>query len=377
MRILSLFSRALKQELRDPFLVALTLFTTPFFIFFYWLVLGHSNPKIIGIYFPDSQFKNTYPQINQEIESRLKQSGKENPTSFQLISFSTEEDFLIHQKKNPKMILITLSKNSFLENPHNSSIEIQFDSSNEKDRLIALRIKSILSDILLEPLQIIIEGKEEQASKTIFISDFDAFVPGFLVFSIIMIIFSTSMAFTSEIESGVLMRYRLSNTSSIEYLLGLGSLQYVNSVFAIAISIFVTYLLGFNFQGKILEVFILCSLGSLSAVGIGILIASLSNKMNLAFLTSSFVMFLLLLFSGIIFPKPEIYLKINPSTSVEILAILPTAQLKEALDHLLIQNRPLSKSLNNMSFLLVSSVLFLSLGAFFFRKLLIKGGKDL
>lgn len=360
MRIFSIFSRGILQELRDPLTLGLTLFTTPFFIFFYWLLWGQSSLIHVGVFLPS---------INSE-PIRL---SEKNEDEIDVKYFRSKDDLII-SIKNRKVEISILEKGS-ASAPKEINIEIENHTESERNDRIVYVLSDSVKNLILKANQskvtTIIKTKQESE----IISEFKSFVPGFLVFSIIMIVFSTTMMLSYEIESNLIFRYKISKTTVFEYLIGSGSIQFLNAAIAILLSITLTHFLGFMFKGNFLFIFLTCLLGALSTIGIGLWLASFLKNSNQAFLVSSFVMFLLLLFSGIFFPKPNVIVSLGKSVHFNLFDLLPTANLKQVIDGILLKKETVTDVKDKLLLILISSLFYLSMGILFFRRVFQKGGE--
>jgi len=151
-----------------------------------------------------------------------------------------------------------------------------------------------------------------------------AFVPGLLVFAVIMVVFSAAMAVAKEVESGALRRLRLTPLRAVDYLGGVSLFQLLLGAGSVTLTLLTAALLGFDTKGVGLSAVGLGVLASAGSVGIGMMVATFSPTTSRAFLVASVAMFLLLLFSGVIFPRPD----------AQIFDLLPTTQLHLALSTL-------------------------------------------
>ncbi len=377
MMILSIFKRGVLQQIRDPLTLGLTLLTTPFFIYFYFLFVVQPKPLFIGILSPseDSTLSNKLNQIVQKSSGDSMIQNKMN-----ILHFSDTAEFKnAIQKKNLDITIQTITPEISINGKQigNSyqTIEISPISDRKEVSATAMFIKSEIDDYLLQSVNsklitrfvsVKTKGLSDISQQRRTFSDFEIFVPSFLVFSMIMIIFSTAMSLTSEVESGLLFRYVLSNTPPHSFLLGMGAVQFLNAFISLSLSLLIASMLGFDFIGNWISVLILCFSGALGCIGLGTLIASFMKSSTQAFLFSSFIMFLLLLFSGIIFPKP--------STDFDLFGLLPTAVLKSALDSVLFQETEYTHFGKDISYLLGSGFVFLILGSYFFRRLFSTSG---
>ncbi|MDF3818529.1 ABC transporter permease [Leptospira sp. 96542] len=359
----SIFRRCLRQQIRDPFTLSLTFFTTPLMIIFYWLFITNANtPEIIIIQKgqPTAHSKNLVSNLIEQIPMIAPELK---------IMQSKEADESLSCKNSLKTIV---SIENQPDHPEKSIFVNIFGCNQKEYELYAYKIKSVLDDLQIKNSKIqssiFINLEKNNSLKNI--DDFTIFVPGFIVFSIIMIIFSTSMMITSEIESGIFIRYKLSNTPILSFLMGISILQILNGILSVTISLTVAYILGFDSHGKIFEICFFCFLGILANISIGLLLSSFTKTTYQSFLFSSFIMFLLLIVSGIIFPKPKELTYFNQWIEMNPFQFIPTALVKESLDFVIFESKTLTNLYSNIITLFVFTIVFIFFSYLSFKKLL-------
>jgi len=82
------------------------------------------------------------------------------------------------------------------------------------------------------------------------IDDFDLVVPGILILSIIMLMFSATVAIVTEVEQKTIIRLKLSKITTFEFLSGVSIVQIVVGLFSVLLTGIVAYWLGFDFRGS-------------------------------------------------------------------------------------------------------------------------------
>jgi ABC-type multidrug transport system permease subunit len=92
-------------------------------------------------------------------------------------------------------------------------------------------------------------------------------VPGLIVFSIIMLLFTSTIAFIREIEERTILRIQLAPISTFEYFIGIGLAQFLIGVVSVGFTMGAAILFGFKFQGSNLSIFLPIVLCILSIQG--------------------------------------------------------------------------------------------------------------
>ncbi len=164
---------------------------------------------------------------------------------------------------------------------------------------------------------------------------FEASVPGLLVLSVIMIVFSSAMLVAREIESGATTRMATWPVSALDVLGGSSLVQLGLAAASSAATLAAARALGYAPRASLIAVLVLAVVAAQSSIGLGLLVASLTRTQHRAFLVASVLMFVLLLFSGVVFPRPRVELVQLAGEKLGPFDVLPTTQLHEALSGVL------------------------------------------
>jgi len=197
-------------------------------------------------------------------------------------------------------------------------------------------------------------------------SVFERYVPGLLVLSIIMIIFSSAMVLAREVESGAMLRIRLWPVSTFDVLGGTCLVQLVLAAVGTGLTLGCARLLGFQPRGSLFLILMLATLSSTASIGLGLVVASFAKTQGRAFLVASVLMFLLLLFSGVVFPRPSVTWFYLHDVAVGPFDLLPTTHLHEALSRTLLGANFRDVSGRALVLLALSAVYF-AVGVLLFR----------
>jgi ABC-2 type transport system permease protein len=164
---------------------------------------------------------------------------------------------------------------------------------------------------------------------------FEAYVPGLLVLSVIMIVFSSAMNLARELESGAMARMRTWPRSTASLLFGGALVQLGLAALSTSLTLGTARLLGFAPRGSLVSILLLGVIAAQASVGLGLVVASLTRSQHRAFLVASVTMFALLLFSGVVFPRPALTLLTLGGVELGPFDLLPTTHLHEALSRVL------------------------------------------
>lgn len=137
-------------------------------------------------------------------------------------------------------------------------------------------------------------------------TDFELYVPGLIVFAVILMIFLAAMTVAREIESGAMRRLRLTRMTSADYLLGTSSVIMLLGIVSVLLTFATAWLCGFRSQGPIWIGVVVLAITTMSVIGIGMMVAAVSRSVAQAFVIANFPLGLLMFFSGSILPMPRV-----------------------------------------------------------------------
>ncbi len=190
---------------------------------------------------------------------------------------------------------------------------------------------------------------------------FHTHVPNLIVFSALMLVFSSSMRMARELEAGTLERLRMTPLRPWEWMLGVSLVELCLGVLTTALTLGAAAALGFEPRGAWAWVLAINALGGLACIGAGMGVASLTRGTQQAFVTSSVVMFLWMLFSGVVFPVPSVEWVSLGAYKLGPLDLLPTTHAGRALRKVLYEGSGLAQLWPDLLWLLgLSGALFLA-----------------
>jgi ABC-2 type transport system permease protein len=200
-------------------------------------------------------------------------------------------------------------------------------------------------------------------------TEFDTYVPGMLIFAVILLIILASMTVAREIETGVLRRLQLTPMTAFDLLGGISLALVLVGAAGVGLSFAVALALGFHSQGPLWVAIVVGAVTSLSVIGIGMVVASLTRTVSQAFVVANFPLGLMMFFSGVIFPLPAVKLFTIAGHAISLYDILPPTHAVVALNKILTLGAGLSGIAFELTALLVLSMLYFVIGAWLFGRL--------
>jgi ABC-2 type transport system permease protein len=199
-------------------------------------------------------------------------------------------------------------------------------------------------------------------------SEFENYVPGLLIFAVILLVFSGPMAVAREVEAGTLRRLQITRMRSLDFLGGVTLTQMIVGVVALLLALLVALLLGFRSQGPLWAAIAIGAIASLSVIGVGFIVACFSRTVTQAFLIANFPLAFFMFFSGAMFPVPRLTLFTIGSQSVALFDILPPSHAVVALQKIFVLGAGLNDVLYELIALTVLSALYFAIGVWLFKR---------
>jgi ABC-2 type transport system permease protein len=316
MKLLSIIIRSLKEQWRSYWILLLTLSMGPFFMFVYYLILESSKPHYdISIinndkgYMSESKYFNKGEEYILFFSSNVKDSVN-IPFSIKKTKSRNEAIEAIKNKKSDACVIIPedFSKRLMDNSNYDSSgpAEIQFfgDLTSVNYLLSALWANETLNSFIIKTTSSgnFIRISETGIGTSSNISDFDLIVPGILIVSIIMLMFTATIAFVSEVENKTILRLKLSLITSFEFITGITVVQSVVGIISILLTLITAAVLGFEFHGSAAVFLLIAVLTSLSIIAFSLIIAAVTKTANEVLVVGNFPLFLFMFFTGAAFP---------------------------------------------------------------------------
>ena len=204
-------------------------------------------------------------------------------------------------------------------------------------------------------------------------SDFDAAIPGLLVFSLLILIISSASSLVQEEMHHTLTRFRLARVGGFELVAGVCLAQTVLAILEVATGFLAAVALGYG-RGtdllqpvRILLLFGVSVLFAVPVVGLGMITAAFSRNDGDAASLGSIIMVPLVFLSGILFPMPAVPLFSIAGRTVGLYDLLPSTLASEAIRKAVTLG-DLPSLLFPVAGLLVQTVIILWIGAVLFQK---------
>ena len=200
------------------------------------------------------------------------------------------------------------------------------------------------------------------------VSEFDLWMPGILILSIIMLMFSATIAIITEVDQKTILRLKLSRIKAWQFLVGVGGTQVMIGIIAILLTLASAVTLGFEMRGSFSLFLLIAVLTSVSMIAFSLLLASVIRSVTDVLVVGNFPLFLFMFFTGAAFPiqaKAWFYIK---GYALSWQSLMSPTHAINALNKVSIMGLGFNDILPELSALLFVTLIYFVIGLWAFQK---------
>ena len=381
MRLLSVFRVSLREQLRSPWDLLLTLLLAPMFIWLYWSMMGGGSTyyRVLVINNDHGNCPIGNPARSCAEQAIERMSSLEYESGTPLLKLTevhdrAEAESRLRDKK--AFALIVFSENftdSIRDGEPGTGAQVTFvgDLTNPYYTPAVVFSNAVLESYVLEaighpsPIYVTEEPLGGSASR----SEFEVYVPGLLIAASTMMLFSIAILITRQVESGTVRRLQITRMTALDMLGGISILYILISLVTVALSFATAQALGFRSQGPLWVGMLICAITGISVVGMGLITACFSRTVARAAIIVNFPLFLVLFFSGAVFPVGNPRLFRLGGRDYGIFDLLPQTHATNALNKVLSLGSGPDGVAFEMIALSVLTVIYFFIGVWLFRRM--------
>jgi ABC-2 type transport system permease protein len=384
MRLLSVFRKSFRESKRDLWVLLLSLAFAPLFVFIYWLITGGTGSTSYSVLVinrdqPAIQENGSTLAAGEEIIAGLRGLSYENGSPLLRIAITNDRSAAEKELRDrAAAVLIIIPEDfsarltAFRSGEVTSSTEVTIigDLTNPTYTVAAVMVMTVTDRYAQavtnapRPVNLIELPMGASAART----EFENYVPGLFIFSVIILIFQAAMTPARDIESGAMRRLRLTRLSALEYLGGTSLWLIMVAMVEVALTFAVSVAFGFRSQGSLWLAMLVTIITCLSVIGTGLIVACFSKTVSQAFVIANFPLGFLMFLTGSIFPLPRTTLFTIFGHGIAIYDFLPPTHAVIALNKIF----TLGAGLKDVAFELVAltflSVLYFGVGVWLFKR---------
>jgi ABC-2 type transport system permease protein len=390
MRVVSLFRKTLIENIRDWKILIVTLTFAPLFVVLMYFYAGEtvrSSYRVLvinhddGISISNRDAFNAGADLIHEMMSVYDSEGK------QILEVTQESDWATaHQQ------LMNNSVDLVVEIPeHFSPILADFSEGNQPDPVVIQTfgdpskanylMAAVWSDMITyeyaasaaglnSPLEIqvnTVTGKRV-------LNEFELYVPALLGLALMMLMFTAAASIIKEKDEGTIIRLRLSNMKTYEWLLAVSLTQVILGMLALASTYLTAAALGYKTSGSLAAMMFIGFLSSLAIIAISLIVAAYLRTIFDLMTIGCFPFFVLMFFSGGMFPLPPLRLFTVGERVININDILPTTHTINAMSKILSYDAGLRDVVFEIGAISLLTIVFFVLGVWVFTRRHMRAG---
>jgi ABC-2 type transport system permease protein len=383
MKLLAVFYKTLREQKRDLLLLVLTLIFAPVFVLLYrvWFPSGSTTYGVLilnqdtGVQMAGGATLNAGEQISEALQAVTYPNGGPMLNVRQVTERGAAE-LLLKDRQAALLLVIPPDLTASIEAARQGQVvgagpvTLVGDLTNPYYAVAAVLASSAVDQVIQaatgqeRPIPFAEEPLGASAART----EFENYVPGLFVFATMMMMFTVAMTVVREAESGTLRRLQMACVSSFDLLGGISAAMVLIGVAAVLLTFATAWALGFRSQGPMWLALVVGAVTSLSIVGVGLIIASLSRTVTQAFLIANFPLALFMFFSSAVFPLPRVALFTVGSRAIGLYDVLPPTHAVVALNKVLTLGAGLGDVIYELAALLILSAAYFAAGVWLFSR---------
>jgi ABC-2 type transport system permease protein len=365
MKLLSVFRKSLREQLRDLTSLTLLLVAAPFFIFLYWLLLGGGSTTY------------TVLLVNQDnttaVEESLRAVTYEDGSPLlkvQVVGSRAEAEQMLRNRDGDMAVIVPEGFSTALHGGPRAAVVFTGDMTNPRYRLTGILAITALDALvkqstgMIMPVDLAEEPLDQSGART----EFETYVPGLLVVAVEMLLYKVAIELTAEVQAGTLRRLRLTRMRAIDLLGGISLTHLVVGILATLLAFATAALLGFHSQGPVWAAMLVTGLTTFAVVGFGLMTAAFARTPVEATVVATFPMLGLMFFSGSAFPLPKVELFKVAGRVIGLYDILPTTHAVNALSKVMTLGAGLREIRYELVAVAVLSAVYFALGVWLFHR---------
>lgn len=395
MRWYYVFTKGVREQLRDYWILIMIVVMTPLFIGIYFLMSdpGEVSYDVLLVNRDQgTEFEGVEMNLGDSLIANLQNmAGKEDFAKLVYTRGRDRESAMEQLKKGKADVLVVIPEDfsssmkahagqvifgTGVEDrsdtpPATAVLELVGDITSLEYIVGAIWTEELTNALVLEAagIRLPVTWTETTLGHSGDRSEFEIYVPGLLILSIIMIIFSASAAIVREPETRTLERLKISRLTSAEFLGGISVVQifiaFVSLVFALLAAMALGYTLIPNTLGIL---FLIAFLTSLSMISFSLIVAAMCRSIKEVAIIGTFPLFLLMFFTGAAFPVSGGKLFSVGNFDVMLNHILSPTWAVDALNKVLVVGLEARDTLPEMAAIVVLTILYFIVGTWLFKR---------
>ncbi|MCP4540229.1 MAG: ABC transporter permease [Chloroflexi bacterium] len=372
MKILGITRKTLLELWREPLLIGLLLLFPVLLVFFYYVAFGQTKDGLAS-YLKLLVMNDDAGPAGTALVEVICETEYNGDLVFDVAVVTDRNIAEIALREHKAALLLVIPTNftqSLTTQETPPAVRLVGDVSSDT----FVFAQGFLDDLVLRFARQV-SGREEPAlvmyeflPGTGTMSDFDFGVPGTIVFGVMFMTIATAMIMVRERVNHTLRRLRLTRASARDLLLGVTLALLIVSLVQAPLTFGSAVLLGFHVQGSLVLAMGIVLLLSLSAVGLGLIVACFARNDGEAANLGAVVGVMMALLSDAMYPMPEAPIATIAGRTIELYDALPPTHAGEAMRRVLVFGEGPGAIVYELAMMATLAALFLTAGVILYRR---------
>ncbi|AIQ51119.1 ABC transporter permease [Paenibacillus sp. FSL R7-0331] len=342
MKLMAAVNKSIRESIRDWKMLAMVLLFSPFFLllmsFFYG---GEAVTYKLGVLNLDAG------RASVQLISSLEQMEGEAGGSpvFKVRSFPNGEELQAKVKQKEIDIGLVIPEDysaalaSAAKGDNISAAQVSFYGSmgNVRYPVAAVWAAEQVNRQGMNAAEITLPAviQETFVEKKQPLNEFESYVPGLISLAVLMVLFTASASIVKENDNKTLLRLKLSRLGAFNFLGGICITQAAVASGAVVLSYWTALGLGYEPEGYFGAILAVGVLSSMAMVAVSLIVASFLNTVFDVLTVGCFPFFILMFFSGSMFPLPDLKLMSVHGHAFGMTDLLPLTHTASAFNQIL------------------------------------------
>lgn len=383
MRLFPLFKKAMIENFRDWKILVVGITFAPFFVvlMYYYFGAATETYRVVfvdhdrGATAQDRSVIHLGQALISEIETfsdqegsvvlRISREGELSEAQKRIEEKSI--DLIVEIPENFSQTLIDYKEG---KRPEPALVRTYGDPANPKYIMAAAWSDSLAYQFAMgwTGMEVPLKLETKEVTQLEAMTDFDLYVPGLLGLALMMLMFTAAATLIKEKDKGTIVRLRIANMTVTEWLVAMSLVQVIIGLMALGATYMTAVAFGYQASGSLMAVAAVGILSCLAIIAISVLVAAVLRTVFDLMTVGCFPFFILMFFSGGMFPIPTIPLFTLFGRSFNVNDILPTTHSIAAFAKILNQGAGLGEVVFEMGSVIVLTVIFFSAGVWLFTR---------
>ncbi len=376
------FIKSIREQLRDYWILVLTLVFAPLFVFLYYLMSETETPSYDIVFVNRDKtvyFFNQAVNLGDSLVHYLQvYAAGEEDVFLEFSRRDDREEGLELLKAGNADVMVVLPENLTIQlvNPDRERsqecpLELVGDITDLDYIIGAVWTEELINHFILEATDIgmPISWKETTLGHSGQRTVFELYVPGLMIFAIIMMMFTASASIVREPEAGTLERLKISNLSALQYLGGISLVQLIIGIISLLLTLWVAISLGYEvIPGTFWFIMLIGVLTSLSMITFSLIVAAICRSIKDVAIIGTFPLMIMMFFSGAFFPLGGGKLFTIGDFTLYLNDILSPKWAVEALNKVLIRGLEIRDTLSEILAIILLTFVYFLIGVWAFQR---------